>query len=126
MSTSRASLWVGRALTSLSAFGLIASGVMKLSGGDEMMKNWTDFGFPASSLTPVGVVEVTIAIMTLIPQLSALGLILVAAYLGGAVATHVHAGQPFMAPIILAVLAWGGLYLRDARVRALIPLRRPE
>ena len=80
MSTSKASLWAGRVLTGLSAFGLIASGAMKLSGGAEMMKNWTDIGFPAGSLTPVGAVEITIAIMTLIPQLSALGLILVAAY----------------------------------------------
>ena len=126
MSTSKASLWAGRVLTGLSAFGLISSGAMKLSGGAEMMKNWTDIGFPASSLTPVGAVEITIAIMTLIPQLSALGLILVAAYLGGAVAIHLQMGQPLYAPIILAVLAWGGLFLRDARVRALIPLRRPE
>ena len=98
MSTSKASLWAGRVLTGLSAFGLIASGAMKLSGGAEMMKNWTDIG----------------------------GLILVAAYLGGAVAIHLQMGQPLYAPIILAVLAWGGLFLRDARVRALIPLRRPE
>ena len=61
----------------------------------------------------------------IIPQTSILGAILLAGYLGGATATHARAGEPFWAPILVGVFLWGGLFWRDARLRALIPLRRP-
>lgn len=58
-----------------------------------------------------------------VPRTAVLGAVLVTAYLGGAVATHVRAGEPFSIPIVIGVLVWAGLYLRDARIRALVPLR---
>ena len=58
------------------------------------------------------------------PQTSALGAVLLTAYLGGAVAAHVRIGEPFAAPVVLGLLVWGGLFLRDPRVRALLPLRK--
>ena len=59
-----------------------------------------------------------------IPQTSVLGAILLTGYLGGATATHVRVGQPFWFPIMMGVLVWAGLFLREERLRALIPLRR--
>src|SRR6266436_5325004 len=65
-------------------------------------------------------------ILYVIPPTSILGAILLAAYLGGATVTHLRAGQPFYFPIIFGVLVWGGLYLREKRLHALIPLRSPN
>jgi hypothetical protein len=74
---------------------------------------------------PIGVTEIACALLLAIPRTSVLGAVLVTGYLGGAVATHVRAMQPaFIAPAILGALAWLGLYLRDPRLRALLPLKR--
>jgi len=76
-------------------------------------------------LLTLGIVEASCAILYLIPRTAVLGAILVTGYLGGAVATHARVGDPaFITPALLGVIAWLGLFLRDRRVRALIPLRR--
>ena len=72
----------------------------------------------------IGLIELTCAILYAIPRTAALGALLLTAYLGGAVATHVRAGEPAFAPILIGVLVWGGLFCRDARVRDLLPLRK--
>lgn len=118
-----AQLWTGRVLTALAGLGLIASASMKLMASPEFMEQWAKFGFPASTARPIGVAELLCAILYLIPQTSALGVVLITGYLGGAIATHVHAGEGFAAPLILALVAWGGLYLREPRLRVLLPLR---
>jgi ABC-type transport system involved in cytochrome c biogenesis permease component len=84
------------------------------------------FGYPESIILPLGIVLLACTVAYLIPRTSILGAILLTGYLGGAVATHVRAGDTLFSilfPIILGVLIWGGLYLRDARLPALIPLR---
>ena len=121
---SPAQIWIGRALTGLSAFGLLASAGMKLSHSEEIVKNWETFGFPANTLTPIGVTELIITVLSLIPATRVLGLVLITGYLGGAIATHVHAGEGFAAPLILALIAWGGLYLREPRLHSLLPIRK--
>jgi hypothetical protein len=116
---------VGWLLTILPAALMTVSGAMKVSQQPmvvEMMT--TKFGFPAASVRPIGLLELCCTVLLLVPQTAALGAILVAAYLGGAVATHVRASDPFAGPVLFGVLAWAGLWLRDARVRALLPLRR--
>ena len=73
---------------------------------------------------PLFFVELACVLLYVIPQTAVLGAILLTGYLGGAVATHVRAGEPFWFPIIFGILIWLGLVLRDARIRALVPLRR--
>jgi hypothetical protein len=84
----------------------------------------TKFGYPESMLTAVGLLEIACTIVYLIPRTAALGAVLLTAYLGGAVASHVRVSDPFVIPIVLGVFVWAGLYLRDARVRELLPLRK--
>jgi hypothetical protein len=83
------------------------------------------FGYPAGTLIVLGVVELACALLYVMPRTSVLGAILMTGYLGGAVATHVRVGDAFAAPLVLGVIAWGGLFLRDERIRALLPLRKP-
>jgi hypothetical protein len=104
---------------------MLLSASFKLGGGAQMAKDWAAFGYPPSTLLPIGVTEIACAVLYAIPATSALGAVLVTGYLGGAVATHVRLSQPvWPAPALLGVLAWLGLYLRDPRLRALLPLRR--
>jgi hypothetical protein len=91
---------------------------------DMVTEGMTKYGYPAHVARPLLVVEIACAVLYLIPQTAVLGAILLTGYLGGAVATHVHAGEPFWFPVIFGVLVWLGLFLRDARVRALVPFRQ--
>jgi hypothetical protein len=84
------------------------------------------FGYPANTLVIIGILELTCALLYAFPPTAILGAGLVTAYLGGAVATHVRVGDPFIAPIFLGILVWLGLYLRDPRVRALAPFSKVE
>jgi hypothetical protein len=72
----------------------------------------------------LGILELVCTVLYAIPRTAVLGAILLTGYLGGAIATHVRIGDDFTPPVIMALLLWGGLYLRDARLRALLPLRR--
>ena len=80
-------------------------------------------GYPASSAMPIIIVEMVCVALYVIPQTAVLGAILLTGYLGGATATHVRVSEPFVIPVVVGVLVWLGLFLRDPRVRELIPLR---
>jgi hypothetical protein len=121
---SKMMLWAGRILSALPVLMLIMSGVMKLTKGAPVLEGFTKFGYPESVIVPLGIVELISALLYVIPQTSVLGAILLTGYLGGATATHVRVGEAFITPVILGVLVWLGLFLRDARIRALFPLRR--
>lgn len=121
---SMASLWSGRILSALPVLMLLMSGVMKFVKPAQVVEGFEHLGWKEEYALGLGILEITCTIVYLIPQTAVLGAILLTGYLGGAIATHVRIGDPFFAPIILGVLVWGGLYLRDARLRALIPLRR--
>ena len=96
---------------------------MKIAQPPSFVDNFKTFGFPINEALPIGIVELLCTIIYLIPQTSVLGAILLTGYLGGAVATHVRVADPaFAGPLLLGVLVWVGLYLRDARIRALVPL----
>jgi hypothetical protein len=84
------------------------------------------YGYPEGAAVPLLIVEILCALLYAIPQTATLGAILIAAYLGGAVATHVHASEfsQIPIPVLVAILAWLGLLLRDRRLRALLPLRK--
>jgi hypothetical protein len=124
-----ASAWGTRAgwtLTILPALALVLSAFLKLTHAASFADQWVNmFGFPEWELPWVGLLELTCATLYLIPRTAVLGGVLVAAFLGGAVASHVRLADPgFVVPASLGVLAWAGLYLRDSRLRELVPLRR--
>ena len=127
--TSRAVVWIGRALSALTVLGLGFSAVMKFQRPPEVVDFFVNkFGYPEAALFVIGVLEAGCAILYAIPQTAVLGGILVAAYLGGAVATHVRMSHPLLShtlfPIYVAVFVWAGLVLRDARLRILLPVGR--
>jgi hypothetical protein len=81
-------------------------------------------GFAASLGIKISITCIICALIYAFPRTSVLGAILLTGYFGGATLTHIRIGEPFFFPIVVAVLAWGGIFLRDGRLRALIPLRR--
>ena len=120
-----AMVWTGRVISALPALALLLSAVFKFTpSSPELEKNLEHIGWKYASLMPLGITELTAAILYLIPQTSVLGAILITGYMGGAIATHVRIGEPFYIQAAIGVLAWLGLFLRDPRVRALIPERR--
>lgn len=121
---SRVASWSGWVVSVLPVLALAMSAWMKLARVPAAVEGFRKFGYPDHVLRILGIVELSCAILYLIPRTAVLGAILVTGYLGGAVATHARVSDPmFVTPFLLGVLAWIGLYLRDRRVRALVPLR---
>ena len=120
---SRAVNWTGRIMSLLPSLLLIMSAVMKLTKAPQVVEGLGKSGFPESVLIPLGITELACVVLYLIPWTSVLGAILLTGYLGGAIATHVRLEENFVFIVILGMLVWGGLWLRDRRIRSLIPLR---
>ena len=110
-------------MSALPVIALVLSASMKLAKPPAVVEGFAKFGYPENVIAVLGVVELLSAILYAIPRTSVFGAVLLTGFLGGATATHVRVGEPFIAPVILGVLVWGGLFLRDARLRALFPLR---
>jgi hypothetical protein len=119
---SKKMLWAGWILSALLVVALVFSGVMKLIKPTAITDEFTRLGWPDVTVG-LGIVEIACALVYAIPQTAVLGAILVTGYLGGAIATHVRIHDDFVPPLVMGVLAWLALYLRDARLRALLPLR---
>ena len=123
---SKKMLWAGRILSALPALFLLVDGVGKLIKPVPVVEATVRLGYSESVILPLGIVLLACTVVYLIPRTAVLGAILLTGYLGGAVATHVRVGDglfPIFFPVILGVLLWGGIFLRDPRLRALIPLR---
>jgi hypothetical protein len=124
---SRAARWTGRVLSGLPAAFLLLDAVMKFVKPEPVLKGTVELGFSESVIVPLGVVLLASTLLYVVPRTAVLGAILLTGYLGGAVCTHVRVGNPLFShvlfPVYLGVLLWLGLYLRDRRVRALLPLR---
>ncbi|MDX2032327.1 MAG: DoxX family protein [Blastocatellia bacterium] len=116
-------LWAGRILSALPTLLLIFSGVMKLMKPAPVLEGFAKFGYQEHSLLGIAIVELACAALYLIPQTAVLGAILLTGYLGGATMTHLRIGDPFLMTVVVGVALWGGLHLRDERLRALLPLR---
>ncbi len=118
--------WAGLIISALPALFLLMDGVMKLFKPAFVVEATVQLGYSESVIIPLGIVLIACTVLYLIPRTSILGAILLTGYLGGAVATHVRVGEGLFSivfPIIFGVLLWGGLWLRDERLRALIPVR---
>ncbi len=127
LQTSKSTIWIGRIVSGLPALFLLVDGAMKLVKPAVVVEATTKLGYSESLIVPIGIILIACTLLYLIPTTSVLGAILLTAYLGGAVATHVRAAEggvfPIIFPIIFGALLWLGLYLNDTRLRALIPLR---
>jgi hypothetical protein len=122
---SKGALWAGRVLSALPVLLLLFSAAMKFARPPEVMKGFAEMGYPERLAVPLGVVELTCTLLYVLPPTAVLGAVLLTGYLGGATATHLRIGQQqFVMPALLGVVAWLGLFLREPRLRALIPVRR--
>jgi hypothetical protein len=118
-------IWGGRVLTALPSLMLAMSAGMKLSQSPQVIDAMvTKGGFPPGAPLAIGVLELTCLLLYLIPRTAVLGAVLLTGYLGGAVVTHVRASEPFLGALVVGGLVWAGLYLREPRLWALLPLRR--
>jgi DoxX-like protein len=116
-------VWVGRTTSVLIALLLTMSAGMKLMGGTEVTEGMAHMGLPASLRVPLGILEFSCVAIYLIPATAVTGAILLTGYIGGAIVTHLRIGEPVYMQIALGILVWLGLYLRESRLKALIPLR---
>ncbi len=120
---SKAQLWGGRIATALPVLMLLVSASMKFAQPPAFVESFKAFGYPLHLAMVIGSIELLCTIIYLIPRTSVLGAILLTGYLGGAVATHVRVLDPsFIGPLLFGILVWVGLYLRDPRIRTLIPI----
>lgn len=116
-------LWAGRILTALPVLILLASAGAKFAAPPGFEDGFKHMGMPLDLRIPLGILEIACTLIYLFPKTSVLGAILLTGYMGGAICTHVRVGDPFIVQLLIGMALWGGLYCRDARVRALIPLK---
>jgi hypothetical protein len=124
METAKKLYWGGWVMTVLPVLMLLMSTYFKLTQSPQAVEGFAKMGFPEGISVKLGIVELVCTVLYLVPQTAVLGAILVTGYLGGAVCVHVRGGEGFAMPVVLGVLVWGGLFLRDPRVRALLPVVR--
>jgi hypothetical protein len=117
-------LWAGRIMSALAILFLVVDGAAKVVKLRPVAEGSAQLGYPESTVAGIGIVLLACTLLYGIPRTSILGAVLLTGYLGGAVATHVRVGDPLFShilfPVYFGALVWGGLYLRDTRVRALV------
>jgi len=118
----------GRILSGLAIAFLLFDSVGKVAGLAPAVEGTVQLGYPASTLLGIGLLQLGCLLLYAVPRTAVLGALLLTGYLGGAVATHVRVGSPLVShvlfPVYVAAMLWGGLYLREPRLRALLPFRR--
>ena len=124
MSAGKANAW-GWVVSVLSCLMFFLSAYFKFVDGPDVAKGFEHLGLPDSMRLPLGVLELAVVTVYLIGPSSVLGAILMTGYIGGAICTHWRVGDSFLVHIVLGLLIWFGLYLREPRLKALLPLRRP-
>jgi DoxX-like family len=124
---SKGMLWTGRMISGVAVLFLVFDSVLKFFKPAPVMEAFAHLGLPLDLAVGIGTLLLFCTTLYVIPRTSVLGAILLTGYLGGAVATHLRAGDPLFShvlfPVYFGALLWLGLYLRDARLRALVPLR---
>jgi hypothetical protein len=120
-------IWAGRIISALTVLFFIFDGVTKMLKVPQVIEASTQLGYSESQIVGIGLLMLACTAIYLLPQTAVLGAILLTAYMGGAVATHVRAGSgvfPIVFSVIFGVLVWLGLYLREPRLHALVPLKK--
>jgi hypothetical protein len=117
--------WAGWVLTAIVALALFADGAVDLIAPGMVSAEMETTGFPASQAPLLGIIILVCALLYVFPRTAVLGAILVTGFLGGAICTHFRLGEiaspPQLICVLLGLMTWGGLYLRDSRIRALLP-----
>jgi hypothetical protein len=125
---SKKSLWTGWALSGLAIAALALDSLLKLVRAQEAVKSTLELGYAEHHVLTIGALLAVSLLLYAIPRTAVLGALLLTGYFGGAVATHVRVDNPLFSHVLSAVyvalFVWGGLYLREPRLRALLPLRR--
>jgi hypothetical protein len=121
---SNRTIWAGRILSALPVLLLTFSAILKLMHSPQVVEGFAALGVRPDLINVIAIIELACVVLYIIPPTAVLGAVLIAAYLGGAVLAHMIGRQPVWAPILTAVVAWLGLYLREPRVRALFPLQK--
>jgi len=120
-------LWAGRVVGGLPALFLLLDAVGKLVKPAPVVEATVKLGYPESVIVPLGFVLLACTVLYIVPRTAVLDAILLTGYLGGAVATHVRVSDPLFThalfPVYLGIMLWLGLYLRDAKLRKLVPVR---
>ena len=111
-------------MSALPALLFVFSAVMKFLKPAPVLEGFAHLGIPERLAGTLGILELMCTIIYLIPRAAVLGAILLTGYLGGAILTNLRVGDPVFMPVVIGVLVWGGLFLRDLRLQALIPFRR--
>ncbi len=114
-------LWTARILGALVILFLLVDGAGKVLRLGPYVEGTAKVGYPDGCLVPLGLVLLASTLLYAIPRTAVLGAILLTGYLGGATATHVRLSQPFFIPVLFGVIVWACLYLRDERIRSLLP-----
>ncbi len=123
---SKARLWTARILSGIPAVFMLTSGInLCVTKSPSVLESFVKFGYPEWLLMPIGILEFVVTLIYVIPRTSVLGAVLLTGYLGGATATHVRVSDPtFLVPIATGILIWTGLFMREERLWALLPLRK--
>ena len=118
--------WTGRLLSLVPVVILLSSARWKLTHDPWYVAEWGRIGYAPGAINGIGMVQVACVVLYLIPQTAVLGTVLLTGYLGGAIASYVRIGEPYpvLVPLTTCLLAWAGIYLREPRLRALLPFRR--
>jgi hypothetical protein len=117
-------VWTGRVITAVVSLLFLFSAGMKFVGGADVRQGMAHLGLPEPMIIPLGILEAACTVIYLIPATSVLGAILLAGYIGGAICTHWRVGDPFLPQVAIGLVVWLGIYLREPRLKALIPLRK--
>lgn len=117
--------WIGRVISGLASLLFLFSAALKLKGGPDLAKGLAHLGLPDSMILPLAVLEISCVVVYLIPATAVLGAILLTGYLGGAICTHWRVGDPIYIHIVLGLFIWLGLYVRESRLKELVPFRKP-
>jgi hypothetical protein len=126
-SSANVSLWIGRILTTLIVLFMVFGTAIKVLNMGPAVEATTQLGYEASAVVGIGIVELICLVLYLYPRTAVLGAVLFTGYLGGAITTQILAGANLFTvvfPIIVGALLWGGLYLRDRKMRTFIPFRQ--
>lgn len=120
---SGARIWTARVLTTLVSLAFAGSAITKLAHLPQVIEQLTHAGIPETAIVPIGILELCLALLYLLPRTSVLGTFLLSGFLGGAIVTHIIGRESFAPPLVIGLLMFAGAYFRHAELRRLVPLK---
>jgi len=127
--SSKGAVWTGRIITGVIVLFLLMDAFMKVVESGPAMEGSVQLGWPEQAVQGIGIVLLLATVLYIIPRTSILGAIILTGYLGGATAVMLRAmqpGHPYLFPVVFGVLVWAGLFLRDEKLRIMIPLKKEK